>query len=628
MKISLEELKSHGLYDNLPEKLKQLKSAEKYCFYYIPDYDNSKIIIVKDFIAIELNTKLYSDVFNVINQAKKSDVFLGYFTGNFETRDGLFYLMINSLFSNELVSDFYAYSNEEDTKSELKISNSASVEIFNRDKFSDALTYFTHPDKINTILSIYDILDGYVKENHKTTLYGGIIKRVVQMVTHDAGVMADENGTLRFMTIGENAILTEEQKDKLKIAKNLLRSLIKPSDVYVQTGWYYNVNDGLWRTNISDFESNINEKLIVKINPSLSIYKPLYCPISQDKIISNLKNPQYLMSLGYNGKLDEVLNHKNLFFHYPELAQLPLFYAYNNASTFYFSDSGEGGGFINIQGDKEKNHILSILLHETQHAIQHIEGFATGGNSHFADFVIALGGKGVRSIFASISNFQKFISLKINNESIYLTLKDAIQKINAFTKTSQTLKNTILSDFMTNYDTFRKSTNSVGFYLIYLISDTKVFNEGAVIDFLDEHYGDDIYEMFEEIKVGIEASNKASEKLALEGFTKEDIRIINFNTYQNLLGEMEARGTQHQMRIPVNLSNYFFLNEWEKSPTKSVAVIGGNYIFKDTSKIVGACEKCLEEFDGGFSTFNIHTNLNNKEVSLIVNINETLKYMK
>jgi hypothetical protein len=57
---------------------------------------------------------------------------------------------------------------------------------------------------------------------------------------------------------------------------------------------------------------------------------------------------------------------------------------------------------------------------------------------------------------------------------------------------------------------------------------------------------------------------------------------------------MEARGTQHQMRIPVNLSNYFFINEWEKSPTKSVAVIGGNYIFRDTSEIVGACEKSID----------------------------------
>jgi hypothetical protein len=593
MKISLQELKYHKLYDNLPEKLKELKTGEYYCFYYVPDYDNSKIVIVKDFVSLNLNTSLYRDVYNVVNKAKSSDIFLGYFTNKIETRDGLVYLMLNSLFDKEVVIDFFAYANENDTKNDIKISNSASVEVYNRDSFSDAMAYFVHPDKLNTVLSIYDIVDDFVKRNHNTTLYGGIVKRVVQMVTHESGVMADENGTLRYMTIGEKAVLTESQKDKLKTAKSLIRSLINPNDVYVQTGWYYNVNDGLWRTNISDFDSSINETFLVKVSDT-KIYNPPYSPVTQEQILNSLKKPEYLLSLGYNGKLNDVLNHKVLFSHYPQLATLPLFFAYNNANIFYFSGSGEESGFINIQGQKEKHHILSILLHETQHAIQSIEGFAKGGNQHFADFVIALGGKGVRRIFASISNFQKFIYTQINTEYLYNELKSAIEQIKANSNNARYLKSTILSDYMQNYDIFRSNTNNIGFYLIYLISDTKVFNEGAIIDFLESNYGDEIYEMFELIKEGIESSNRASEKLLSEGYNKEDVRIINFNTYQNLLGEMEARGTQHQMRIPVNLSNYFFLNEWEKSPTKSVAVIGGRYVFRDTSKIVGACEKCLD----------------------------------
>lgn len=593
MRIGLEELKAHGLYDNLPEKLKELKSGEYYCFYYIPDYDNSKIRIVKDFIAVTLNTSLYRDVYNVVKQAKSSDIFLGYFTNKLETRDGLLYLMLNSLYPQDKISDFYADASDKDTKSEIKISNSASIEIYDRGTFSDSLAYFTHPDKLNTVLSIYDIVDDFLKNNHKISLYGGVIKRVVRLVTHDSGVMADENGALRYMTIGEKAVLSDEQKDKLKTAKSLLRSLVNPNEIYVQTGWYYNINDGLWRTNISDKESSIDEKLIIKISDSLSLYKPLYCPVNQEQIISNLKNPQYLLGIGYNGKLDEVLKHNKLFSHYPQLATLPLFFAYNKSNTFYHSDSGEDGGFINIQGDKKEHHILSILLHETQHAVQSIEGFATGGNQHFANFVIALGGKSVRTIFASISNFQRFVSTRVNNEYLYNQFKEAIQQIKSVSPTSQQLKSD-LTGMMTDYETFRKNTNSVGFYLIYLISDTKVFNEGAIINFLEEYYGDEIYEMFEMIKDGIDSSNRASQKLLSEGFTNEDVRIINFNTYQNLLGEMEARGTQHAMRIPVNLSNYFFINEWEKSPTKSVAVIGGNYVFRDTATIVGACEKSLD----------------------------------
>lgn len=593
MKITLDELKSYSLYDNLPEKLKRLKSGEYYCFYYTVDYDNSKIVIVKDFLAVNLNTSLYRDVFKLIKQENTNEIFLGYFTNKFETRDGLFYLMINSLFTKESISDLYAYASDKDSKNDLKILNSASIDIYSRDSFSDSLAYFMHPDKINTVLSIYDIVDDFLKNNSNTTLYGGIIKRVVQMVTHDSGVMSDENGYLRYMIIGEKAVLTDSQKEKLKTAKSLLRSLINTNDIYIQTGWYYNVNDGLWRTNTSDKDSDILENFIVRVNDSLSVYKPTYNPVNQEQLLTNLNKPQYLLNLGYNGKLSDILKHDNLYYHYPQLAQLPLFFAYSNANIFYHSELSDGYSFINIQGDKKTNHILSILLHETQHAVQSIEGFAKGGNSHFADFVIALGGKSVRTIFASISAFQKFISSRVNNEYLFNSMKDAISEINAVSNTSKSLKSNLI-EYMSSYDVFRANTSSVGFYLIYLISDTKVFNEGAIIDFLEEHYGDEIYEVFELIKDGIDSSNRASEKLLSEGFTKEDVRIINFNTYQNLLGEMEARGTQHQMRIPVNLSNYFFLNEWEKSPTKSVAVIGGNYVFNDTSKIVGACEKSID----------------------------------
>jgi hypothetical protein len=541
MKISLEELKAYNLYDNLPEKLKNLKSGEYYCFYYFPDYDNSKINITKDFTAITLNTSLYRDVFNVIKQANKTDVFLGYFTNKFETRDGLFYLMLNSLFPQEVVSEFYAYASDKDVRSELKISNKASVDIYSRDNFSDALAYFMHPDKLNTVLSIYDILDDYTSRTHKTNLYGGIIKRVVQMVTHDSGVMADENGQLRFMTIGEKANLSNEQKDKLKTAKSLLRSLINPNEIYIQTGWYYNTNDGLWRTNISDKESSIDESLIVRVSNSLSLYKPLYCPLNQEQLITNLSKPQYLFNSGYNGKLSDVLKHSKLFSYYPELANLYLIFAYNQANVFYHSESGENSGYINIQGDKKSHNILSILLHETQHAIQSIEGFATGGNQHFANFVIALGGKSVRTIFSSISNFQKFVSLRINNEELFNSFKEAISDIKALSPNSRFLKSS-LSDLMVSYDIFRANTNTVGFYLIYLISDTKVFNEGKIIYFLEEHYGDEIYEMFEMIKDGLESADNASKKLIGEGFTKEDVNIINFNTYQNLLGRNGSEG--------------------------------------------------------------------------------------
>ena len=54
MKVTIQDLKSYNIYDYLPELFKNLKDGENYCFYYGSDYDNAKIIIIKDFIDFGL----------------------------------------------------------------------------------------------------------------------------------------------------------------------------------------------------------------------------------------------------------------------------------------------------------------------------------------------------------------------------------------------------------------------------------------------------------------------------------------------------------------------------------------------------------------------------------------------
>jgi hypothetical protein len=591
MKINIEDLSYYGLSDNLPELFRNLKSGEYYCFYYTMDDKTSTIGIVKDFIAVNLNTSLYKDIRSVITQAKTNEVYLGYFTNRLETRDGLLYFLLNSYAPANAVTNFFAIASERDKNIDLRISNSASVDIISRDSFSEALSYFAHPDKVNTILSIYDIVNDYSKQKHNASLYGDVINKVVQLITHDAGVLSENGGTMRYMVVGEQASLNEEQRASLKTAKALLRSLINPFDIYTQTGWHFSSEDGYWRTNISDYEASLDESLMVRVNDYFSFYKPTYCPVSQEQIAVNIAKPLVLFNAGYNGKLSDILKHKSLYQFYPELADMPLIFAYNDSNVFYYQDSSDTFKYINITGNPTDANLLSILLHEVQHAVQGIEGFAKGGNNQLANFVIALGGKGVRPIFASIFNFKKFISTQINTEELYAELKSSIQDMTCNIPSSSKFKSAILNEFMATYEVFKQSSGNVALYLIYLIVDTKVFNEGAIINFLERIYGEGIYDLFEMIKDAIQETDMASKKLLSEGFSKEDVKIINFNTYQNLLGEMEARGTQHQMGIPMNLTNYFFLNEYEKSPTKSIAVIGGKYIKRDISTIVGACEK-------------------------------------
>jgi hypothetical protein len=585
MKVRIEDLKSYNIYQYLPPLLQNLKAGEKYCFYYGTDYDYAKIIVIKDFIAINLNASLYKDVYDIVKGYKNADVFLAYFTNEIETRDGLFYLFLRKYVPENILNDFYAICNDTDTRNEIIVSNNASIQILSRENFISALAYFTHSDKINLIGSIYDTVDSYLLNKNKKSLYGSHIKRVVQLVKHDAGILLDEQGSVRYMVVGKNAELNKNQKDNLDKANLLLRSLYKVEDIYTQTGWYFSKEDGYWKSNISDFDARLDETKMIEVN-GIKFYRPTSCPISDIDLATNIHNPDYLISNGYNGKLSDVLIHEKLYQAYPELIDYPLIFTYQGQNIFYKSDSY--GGFININGNPNKNNILSILLHETQHAIQTIENFATGGNQTLAQFVIAMGGDKIRKTFALINNFYKFLNLR-QNDDFFIRFRDAIQSIKVNTQ-SQSLYKEELKKMMLNFQVYTSNIKSISFYLFMLITETEVFNEGRIIEFLDSEYGFEMYDLLENLKDSVDARKKVEKTLKDEGLSNEDIEIYSFNTYQNLLGEQEARGTQHGMKIPANLSNYFVYNRWENSPTKSIAVIGGNYMVIDTAKIYGACE--------------------------------------
>ncbi len=103
----------------------------------------------------------------------------------------------------------------------------------------------------------------------------------------------------------------------------------------------------------------------------------------------------------YNGAIDklekngvrelfvgDVISHPKLFAAYPSLKTIPV-----------YLQSGKGGGYhlkhdiLLIGEDAKLADIKSIILHELQHAIQHREGFAAGGNPNsfkVADFATQL----------------------------------------------------------------------------------------------------------------------------------------------------------------------------------------------------------------------------------------------
>lgn len=127
-------------------------------------------------------------------------------------------------------------------------------------------------------------------------------------------------------------------------------------DIYDATGFFVGP-DGRWRFEISDADAKIRMGFI-------------------DKLRGKMAAP--------SGNLSDVLDHPKLFGAYPKLAN------YWTSMTIDPAMKDRGGSFenavnrIEVRG-RSVEEALSILLHEVAHAVQNIEGFATGGSPNMGE---------------------------------------------------------------------------------------------------------------------------------------------------------------------------------------------------------------------------------------------------
>ena len=141
----------------------------------------------------------------------------------------------------------------------------------------------------------------------------------------------------RKQIIGKNANLAQDVRDNLQVARNMETAGKDAKTIRITTGWEKG-KDNKWRYEILDGDLKGE--------------------------IGNFK-----------GNLSDVLENKELFNAYPELAKLEVDLRLNGLDEGIYEF---GKQKIKINGSKGT--MLSILLHEVQHAIQSIEGFAKGGN--------------------------------------------------------------------------------------------------------------------------------------------------------------------------------------------------------------------------------------------------------
>lgn len=153
----------------------------------------------------------------------------------------------------------------------------------------------------------------------------------------------------------------------LDTAKQRIEAGENPEAVRRDTGWFKG-NDGKWRFEISDADAKFIGKDNLEQAAEADPYKLAEMP------------------------LGEVIDHPALFAAYPKLRNIMVAYEATSAAAgdLYFGASyNSADNTISLGNGLTNEEMASALLHEIQHSIQTIEGFATGGSLEIAGIVKA-----------------------------------------------------------------------------------------------------------------------------------------------------------------------------------------------------------------------------------------------
>lgn len=249
----------------------------------------------------------------------------------------------------------------------------------------------------------------------------------------------------RFRFIGEqgaaNLDAAEEANtrlDNLAVAREMEKSGKDAKSIKIATGWERG-SDGKWRYEEEDFEyipkGNAREKSLLEREPWHKELMSLSDKVYNGEKLSNeeevrfdelskketeLKDSLKKSDIKF---LDDYVSDNTLFKEYPELKQVKV--------EFYDGSFFDGGSYshhdmtIRINNNSPLD-AKSILVHEVQHAIQHIEGFSRGGNSRtYRNYLNSL--KEKRDAWSMIDEFEeksKELGSDASKMDVYKAVRD------------------------------------------------------------------------------------------------------------------------------------------------------------------------------------------------------------
>ena len=156
---------------------------------------------------------------------------------------------------------------------------------------------------------------------------------------------------------------TTYRMDNLKVAKEMTEAGKDAKTIRIATGWEKG-QDGKWRWEIMDGKLNVHK-----------LYKAFH--VDPEKPSASVERT-----------LEEIFSNDELYKAYPQLKEISVFFL-DLGKDYGMHDPKNHNIWINTSLNPER--AQSTLIHEIQHAIQDIEGFARGGNQEmFEDNVISL----------------------------------------------------------------------------------------------------------------------------------------------------------------------------------------------------------------------------------------------
>lgn len=186
--------------------------------------------------------------------------------------------------------------------------------------------------------------------------------------------------------IGENADLKEWTSKMLLKANEMERRGVKPKTIFNVTGWERGA-DKKWKYPVPTFKLDYTKVAEFNNGPVGSTVN-LYDLVENKGRLNKTSSKYFYDIYEYDDKnKTRTKENEDVFDFYPKFANIKVTLGPTDGATFYKQPSTYPGdktlGEITVSKkwyNKSPDHFFFVLVHEIQHAVQHMEGFAVGGS--------------------------------------------------------------------------------------------------------------------------------------------------------------------------------------------------------------------------------------------------------